>query len=425
MLIVLALLGIANVLLDVIPPSQQPFLDYVAECRARGEPTSVAEYLELDSDALGHAAAVIAAPATEARVRREGAPWPWEAGANHAWLKSARPHELDAMRAQLQELAPFFDRLESASRGARLCCAFSWTNGDDPLVPALQSALRLLSVSVVADPTLDGRMGSIETMTRLSRLARGTTTRRMVGVAMMTFAVTSIRHETEPGLPDPTVTRARLEPLLSSERLDSLSEFVRAERIELMDTFTQLLEGRMVPDELFDGIAPVTDDWRGRRLLGLIHNGGTPVGSPEDCVRALEFLSEISSIDITTFVRWKQEFDRRVATMGKYSVSNWASIMPSRVAVHMARADAATRLARIALAAAEHRVTHGDFPATLDELKSMFPDGIPLDPYTDAPFVYETTPTGVRIASVGRLADEAALDEPTLRERCLVWELKR
>jgi hypothetical protein len=55
----------------------------------------------------------------------------------------------------------------------------------------------------------------------------------------------------------------------------------------------------------------------------------------------------------------------------------------------------------------------------------MFADGVPLDPFTDAPFVYERTPAGLRIASFGRLADEDALDEETLRERCLVWDLKR
>ena len=48
-----------------------------------------------------------------------------------------------------------------------------------------------------------------------------------------------------------------------------------------------------------------------------------------------------------------------------------------------------------------------------------------LDPFTDAPFVYEKSATGVRITSAGRLADEEAIDEATLRERCLSWDLKR
>jgi hypothetical protein len=94
--------------------------------------------------------------------------------------------------------------------------------------------------------------------------------------------------------------------------------------------------------------------------------------------------------------------------------------------VHTAlRTEAAARLARVALAAADLRATHGDFPASLDELRPMFPDGVPLDPYTDAPFVYERTAAGVRIASAGRLAGEDALDEATLRAQCLSWELRR
>jgi hypothetical protein len=87
--------------------------------------------------------------------------------------------------------------------------------------------------------------------------------------------------------------------------------------------------------------------------------------------------------------------------------------------------ETATRLARVALALAALRQTSADFPASLDELKPLFPDGVPLDPFTDAPFVYEKTATGVRIASVGRLPEDKPLDDATLRDRCLVWELKR
>jgi len=87
--------------------------------------------------------------------------------------------------------------------------------------------------------------------------------------------------------------------------------------------------------------------------------------------------------------------------------------------------EACRDLTRIGIRTAEACVVHADFPASLDDLKPMFPDGVPLDPFTDAPFVYEKTATDVRIASVGRLPEDKPLDDATLRKRCLVWELKR
>jgi len=95
------------------------------------------------------------------------------------------------------------------------------------------------------------------------------------------------------------------------------------------------------------------------------------------------------------------------------------------VVKQLGQTDAACRLARIALAAAEHREKHGDFPASLVELQPVFAYDMPVDPYADARFVYAKTATGVRIASVGRLPEDAPLDDATLHERCLVWELKR
>jgi hypothetical protein len=100
-------------------------------------------------------------------------------------------------------------------------------------------------------------------------------------------------------------------------------------------------------------------------------------------------------------------------------------ILGGRMLEMLCRTDAASRLARVALAVAEVRAKTGDFPASLDELKPMLADGVPLDPYTDAPFVYGKTATGVRIASAGRLAEDPPLADSELRERCLVWELKR
>src|SRR5207247_290315 len=91
----------------------------------------------------------------------------------------------------------------------------------------------------------------------------------------------------------------------------------------------------------------------------------------------------------------------------------------------LAASDARVRLARVALALGEFRATHGDFPSSLDDLRSAFPDGLPLDPFTDAPFVYERVPDGVRVASRGRLASEPAMIFDEAAADVLGWELKR
>jgi len=146
-------------------------------------------------------------------------------------------------------------------------------------------------------------------------------------------------------------------------------------------------------------------------------------GMPEKVVAYCEPLSAAIRIRPGRYADYRRAVSLAVAARADPSLPMAYFIQTS--AERFCRTDAATRLARVALAAAEHRATHGDFPASLDELKPMFPDGVPLDPFTDAAFVYEKTATGVRIASAGRLADDRPIDEATLRERVLVWELKR
>jgi hypothetical protein len=70
---------------------------------------------------------------------------------------------------------------------------------------------------------------------------------------------------------------------------------------------------------------------------------------------------------------------------------------------------AVLRLTRVALAVLEHRQTTGRWPAAL-------PDGLPLDPFSGTPFVYEGTATGVHI----RAASPRPREE--LADWGLAWE---
>ena len=101
------------------------------------------------------------------------------------------------------------------------------------------------------------------------------------------------------------------------------------------------------------------------------------------------------------------------------------SAATSGIVQFLTRSDAAFRLAAAALAVAERHETTGAWPASLDEIRGEFPGGVPLDPYTDAPFVYEVMSDTVRIASIGRLPQDDPIDDATLRERGHLWEFRR
>jgi hypothetical protein len=86
---------------------------------------------------------------------------------------------------------------------------------------------------------------------------------------------------------------------------------------------------------------------------------------------------------------------------------------PTVIASRRLRTVALTRLARIGLALLEHRQETDTWPKSLDELAERMEKGVPLDPYTGTPFLYERDGKTVRLISAG---DE----EPRLS-----WELKR
>lgn len=139
-----------------------------------------------------------------------------------------------------------------------------------------------------------------------------------------------------------------------------------------------------------------------------------------ECLRALRRLPDL------TFAAYRKAWLDVRKPEAELSVQmmapdrSQASFM--EVTRHWAAVSAFANLARIALAAAEHRAKNGDFPASLDDLRWAFPDAVPLDTFTDAPFVYEPTSAGVRIKSRGIFADQKP--GPNTGSE-IVWDLRR
>jgi hypothetical protein len=67
-----------------------------------------------------------------------------------------------------------------------------------------------------------------------------------------------------------------------------------------------------------------------------------------------------------------------------------------------ARTDTYLRLVRLELALQKSRAALGHYPARLDELRNGSLKTIPLDPFTEKPFVYRRTPSGYLLYSLGR-----------------------
>jgi len=96
-----------------------------------------------------------------------------------------------------------------------------------------------------------------------------------------------------------------------------------------------------------------------------------------------------------------------------------ARLLPRVPHAGSARSLARIRLARIALAALARKAAAGALPATLDDLAPDFPGGVPLDPWTGRPFLYDRDAAGATLASE---ATERA-EEESGEEVRITWRL--
>ena len=78
------------------------------------------------------------------------------------------------------------------------------------------------------------------------------------------------------------------------------------------------------------------------------------------------------------------------------------------------RAEARLRLERLSLALAAYRAAQGRWPERLEDLSPAHLAAIPVDPFTDGPFVYRTDGTDLLLYSIGpNLRDDQGWDNET------------
>jgi len=387
------------------------FRRYVEDRRAAGKPTTLRELLGPDPPDAENAAVEISA-ALDALYTEFGeeSAWPKVDLWSDVPVAEQTPEQVQELREFVGRFRPFLGRLGSALDRPR--CRFPTPSGPGGSVPGIRvirKTCNLLMLIARATRDVDPLL-RIEALRILLSLGRKDEAVTSFGVALdyatAMGGVRALHPALEKNEVDPLRARRVLDELLRASWLPLGPRFSELDLIGSMELMQAWIDGSLPPD-----------------LAKLGWNGPPPAAEIVAGLLLMEEASRLPAVPFPEYARMVKDIEQRSEREGK-ACENLLAGHP-KVAAALGRTDAAMRLARIALAAAEFRATHGDFPASLDELKPMFPDGVPLDPFTDVPFVYEKTGTGVRIASAGRLADEATIDEATLRDRCLVWELKR
>lgn len=418
--------------------ADEPLTAYVAAMRAAGEPTTLREAFERGAPEDGArpawleiymAALVLHGHLELENDFREPEFWPWggadtpeeETPENLARLAALAPRleaTCDAVAAALGEPRlrfPFEEEdsprqiAEAVARYRPFMRALAQGEldaavkslGDDP-PPA--GRFRNLSARLTVEKALAGvavasadaakRIAACRTLLLFGRKDEPNTLLDLASdEGFLRRGVAAVRFGVERGDLDPRVARATLDPLLAGTIRDRLPAALAGERAYTIDLYRSLIVKGMESAARSRAAAVVVSSCEAVRRVAALGPGGTGA--------------------------WIREVRQAAAGGGAHAV-----VLPG-VADGIVRCDAATRLARVALAVAEHHAVHGDFPRTVEELAPAFADGVPVDPYTEQPFVYSITNAGVEISSPGRLPDEKELSPETLRERCLVWTLKR
>jgi hypothetical protein len=356
---------------------------------------------------------------------------PWNMNCDETWPETIKPEERAELAKLLVEVAPYFDGLRRAAAKPRLSPrAGSRDEFGFPspsLIPDFQQASRVLCAAVVALPDEAARVEAIELLLTLnSRAECATILEDMVAAALARAACAEVRRGLEHGRLDARAARSRLDPHLRAPWLARAPRGMRGDRVFSVQWYQAVLDGRWTSPN-----PTLAEKVGSYAKTGKAPPSKAPFGiefdepSAADVIQHCKALSAAMRVPVGPYPEYRKDLLAAVEPLHLSDDHLEKSFIVKRAPDILCSTDAATRLARVAMAACEFRAAHGDFPASLDELKPLFADGVPPDPYTEAPFVYEKTAAGVRIASLGRLPEEAALDDEMLRERVLVWNLKR
>lgn len=414
---VLLLVTVATLVLS--PDPDREFRDHVDAMRAAGEPTTVGELSLPNARDSENAATEIEAAlrwVEEYLGAAEASLEPFKPSLSHESSLSSQQRE--ACESFASRLGPFADRVATALDRPR--CTFSPPNARAAadLMPSQErldrtETLLLRIVRHAREPA--DQIEACRTLARLAGRIEGVDqTERVHAVEFMRICTEYVRSRVEAGTWDPALVRERMDDDLAARWLPRAGRTLRDWRAYLVEEHSSHL------DDIARRGWVASVHARLDRMFRRNERCRCEARDSSEVLADAEFLRRVASIPTSSYPRFVEQW-AEVDRTTQNTRSGW---IPPHFHESVLT-DARTSLARVALAAAAFRDVHGDLPATLADLRDAFPDGVPLDPYTEAPLAYETTDAGVRIASAGRLGSFPPLDAASLRERGLLWDLPR
>ncbi len=429
----LAVLAAMGLYVALRPGPERRLADLIADLRAQGEPVTIAEMdPPMPPDSENGAPEIDAAmawweknqPAPGWESRTAG---PWNRDLEAPYWEHASPEQMEALRVLLTDLAPFFERVDRAvARPTLVWSVPERREAADLLsfrlpVEKLRRLIQLIGARSRAGATPDERLVGVISRVRLETRTR--TSSALDELVMSTAAwitLVDLRDLLALEQVDPRSAREALDSDLRTTWSSRLPRLVRAERASGLEQMPFVIDGSVwSAPKIPRGQRPPTEF---EHLAGRIERWveGRPPKRPQTLIGMIEMLRDLDALlepGVTTATVGSLMDDPRLHG------NSFALIVPP-IAKRLLQLDMQSRAARVALAAYEHRREHGVWPASHGDLAPLFRDGVPLDPYTDAPFVFERDGDALVVRAVPpqRLLDRC--EEDRARDQLgHVWRL--
>ena len=418
---IVALVALLLVVFLVSPSPLELYEEAVAELRAQGFALTQAELMGPEPSAEENGAALLDAAVAKMRdIAGERSTWTapgaWNADLEAGWALTAVDATIEEGRAFLARLAPAMEDVEAASRRPVIRWpAPASIAAPAPQVSTLQAVHQVLSLGIDVGRTPEERLAAAACSMRLGRRVQATILiEGMLALVTRASAINELRPHIECGHVPAALARATLDAELRAPVTPTLGSMARMEIAGWAPVYGDDLRGALP--------ASSQQAMRASGVTGTLQTSIAKflLGTPADLLRDLRDAAQTPE---DSYIRGHEHVEALVARMRRLSRLHLGWV--PQLQRNLCKVDATMRLARVALAVTERRETSGRWPATLDEIGDMFPDGVPLDPYTEAAFEYEAHESGARIASAGHFPGEPQRLESDIMEDGLSWNVLR
>ncbi len=409
-------------------PAERLAVD-VGEMRAAGEPVTFEELLPaMPPDAENGAQPIDDAFAWLAEHDPENA---WrERAIGSAQVEFADAAALLDARVLVDELAPLFERIDRAAARPAIAWALGPHDTAATAMVELVASDRLavigdllhtrLLVARRADERIASILGSLRVGWRV-RTARSFEASSAVELHAQGSAL--LRARLEQGDADLAAARSALDEALDVAWTERFADAVRGDRVQAVAVLPFVFDGSWHEHQAAWlarlGINPPTAFERLEDAFKAMASGRAPPAYGDDDPDGSQLIEAARGVGwFVAAGRSAREIWDEEGSPDREGSDWYPALMAEFV-----RADAAARLARLALAACEHRRAQGAWPATPSDLAPLFPDGVPADPFTGEPFELEIVEGALLLRATPWRTLPLQTTEEGLRDAGLRWRL--